>query len=89
MSTSRNVRSWREKGKGIGKFGIFFVCQTSLIKFQAQEYGLKGWSSLQSYLGYDATNKAIKNETQFESRETVGQYGGLSKDADVNPLTSC
>lgn len=86
MSTSRNVRSWRETGKGIGKFGIFFVCQTSLIKFQAQEYGLKGWSSLQSYLGYDATNKAIKNETQFESRETVGQYGGLSKDADVNPF---
>lgn len=37
-------------------------------------------------MGYDSTSKAIKNESQFESRETVGQYGGLSKDDGVNPF---
>jgi len=57
---------------------------------KAQEYGMKGWYNIQSYLGYDS-NKAIKpaDDTNFNGNTDTysgGGYGGLQEQQDVNPF---
>ncbi|XP_065670255.1 ADP-ribosylation factor GTPase-activating protein 1 isoform X3 [Hydra vulgaris] len=61
---------------------------------KAQEYGLKGWYNLQSYIGYN--NSAITNQgektfinsakSQTKQEHNVGFYGGDSTNNGVNPF---
>lgn len=59
---------------------------------KAQEYGVKGWYNLQSYLGY-STNQSITNQeatgnssSEMQEKQDAGGYGGLSADNGVNPF---
>ena len=65
------------------------------VHFQASAYGLKGWYSLQSYMGYETNpqQSAITGSNQDSnsyqnggSSQSGSGYGGLSGQDGVNPF---